>query len=173
MADCSLNIEQLVRKAQHGDRGCLEQLVSQAQQRLHADIYRLTLEDDLTAEIVQETIVEMYKIFGQLKDPQRFWAWLYKIAINKFRFHQRRQVLHKTVPISAVNPVSGGKDALATLIGEELKQSIFNAMRRLKPEHRAVLAMRCYREMDYALIAESLGCSRFAEKMQDLDLVDM
>ncbi|OHB59516.1 MAG: hypothetical protein A2173_05335, partial [Planctomycetes bacterium RBG_13_44_8b] len=165
MADYSLNIEQLVKKAQLGDKGCLEQLVSRAEERLRADVYRLTLEDELTAEIVQETIVEMFKIFGQLNDPQRFWPWLYKIAINKFRFHQRRENLRKAVPISSVNPASNSKDALTTLIGEELKQAIFEAMRRLKPEHRTILTMRCYREMDYALIAESLGCSRFAAKM--------
>lgn len=165
MADYSLNIEQLVKRAQLGDKSCFEQLVGLAQERLRADVYRLTLEDELTAEIVQETIVEMFKVFGQLNDPQRFWPWLYKIALNKFRSQKRRERIHKAVPISSVNPASDGKDTMTTLIGEELKQAIFEAMRRLKPEHRTILTMRCYREMDYALIAESLGCSRFAAKM--------
>ena len=165
MTDYNSNIEQLVKKAQLGDKNCLEQLVSLAEQRLRADIYRLTFENDLTSEIVQEAIAEMIKIFGQLKDPQRFWPWLYKIAINKFRLYQRKQFLHKTVPISDIEPVSDSKDVLSNLIGDELKQTIFDALRRLKPEHRAVITMRCYREMDYNMIAESLGCSKFAAKM--------
>ncbi len=165
MNESGSNIEQLVKKAQLGDKSCLEQLITLAEHRLRADIYRLTFEDELTSEIVQESIAEMFKIFGQLRDPQRFWPWLYKIAFNKFHLHQRKQILRKTVPISDVDPVSESKDALTALIGEELKQTIFDAMQQLKPEHRAVLTMRCYREMDYNMIAESLGCSRFAAKM--------
>jgi len=38
-------------------------------------------------------------------------------------------------------------------------------MQKLKPQHRAVLTMRCYRDMEYYEIAESMGCSEFAVKM--------
>jgi len=38
-------------------------------------------------------------------------------------------------------------------------------MQKLKPEHRAIINMRCYDEMAYAEIAKTLGCSEFAAQM--------
>ena len=35
----------------------------------------------------------------------------------------------------------------------------------LKTRHRAVLAMRCYEQMSYDEVAESLGCSNIAARM--------
>ena len=55
--------------------------------------------------------------------------------------------------------------AIATVVGQELKDIVLAAMQKLKPEHRAVINMRCYDEMDYAEIAKTLGCSKFAAQM--------
>ena len=54
---------------------------------------------------------------------------------------------------------------MAGAMSQELKGIILGAMRSLKPRHRTVLTMRCYREMEYSEIAESMGCSEFAAKM--------
>jgi DNA-directed RNA polymerase specialized sigma24 family protein len=52
----------LVKQAQLGDKGASDYLAEAARQRLRTDIYRLTLEHDLTQDIVQESLVEMFKI---------------------------------------------------------------------------------------------------------------
>ena len=139
-----------------------------ARERLRTDVYRLTLEHNLAQEIVQETLVEMLKILGNLREPDKFWPWLYKIALNKLRLHHRTRRRHNTVPLSSLpdaNLPSGGQEAMAGAISHELKQIVLSAMRQLKPRHRAVLTMRCYREMEYSLIANAMGCSEFAAKM--------
>jgi hypothetical protein len=58
-----------------------------------------------------------------------------------------------------------GHEVMTNVISSELKEIVVAAMRALKPRQRAVLTMRCYREMDYSDIADSLGCSEFAAKM--------
>jgi RNA polymerase sigma-70 factor (ECF subfamily) len=158
----------LVERAQLGDKECLDRLTELAQERLRADVYRLTLQYNLTQDIVQETLLEMFKILGKLRRADRFWPWLYRIALNKIRLHHRTEHCHKTVPVSATGDgdVEGtGREAMANLIGRELKEIVLGAMRKLKPRHRLVLTMRCYREMTYSEIAESMGCSEFAAKM--------
>lgn len=57
---------------------------------------------------------------------------------------------------------SGG---LENLVGQELKQIVSKAMQKLRTRHKAVLVMRCYDEMSYAEIAESMGCSEFSTRM--------
>jgi RNA polymerase sigma-70 factor (ECF subfamily) len=159
----------LVKQAQLGDTGSLERLAALAAESLRENVYRMTLEEELTQDIVQETVLEMLKIFGELKEADRFWPWVYKIALNKLRLHRRAERLRSTAPISAAGSVAeekNGRDAMSALAAKELKQIIFGAMGRLKAEHRAVLTMRCYKEMEYAAIAEAIGCTEFAARKQ-------
>lgn len=157
----------LVERARLGDKECHERLVKLAQESLCDDVYRMTLDHDLTQDIVQETILEMLKILGELQEADRFWPWLYKIALNKVRQHRRLQKRRSTVPISAMPDLQeqkNGREALSESAAKELKQIIFQAMRRLKPQHRAVLTMRCYKEMDYSMIAQAMGCTEFSAR---------
>lgn len=158
----------LVKQAQLGDKGAFNCLAEAARERLRTDFYRLTLDYDLTQEIVQESLLEMLKILRDLKEPDKFWPWLYKIALNKLRLQHRRRNRRKTVPLSDVadgNLPGQSQDVMADALSQELKQIVLGAMRRLKPRHRAVLTMRCYREMEYSAIADVMGCSEFAAKM--------
>lgn len=158
----------LVRRAQRGDRESLDHLTRLAQERLSVDVYRLTLRHDLAQEIVQETLIEMFKVLGDLKEAHKFWPWLYKIALNKLRLHHRREQRRKQVTASVAEDGARrgeGQEVMADVITGELRQIVVSAMRRLAPRQRAVLTMRCYREMDYSEIGESMDCSEFAAKM--------
>ncbi|MHC4260799.1 MAG: RNA polymerase sigma factor, partial [Planctomycetota bacterium] len=92
----------LVKRAQHGDKECLDRLARAASERLRVNVHRFTLEDNLTQDIVQETILEMLKVLGELREADRFWPWLYKIALSKIRLYHRREQRRKTMPISAM-----------------------------------------------------------------------
>ena len=158
----------LVKRAQLGHKESLDKLTELAEERLRVDVFRLTLQEDLAHEIVQESLFEMFRVLNDLKDAHRFWPWLYKIAINKMRLHYRTEKRRRTVTATAVGEkvsYGGSEQAMAGAISGELKDIVLNAMRRLKPRHRTVLTMRCYREMEYSQIAESMGCSEFAAKM--------
>ena len=158
----------LVKKAQFGDKQSFEGLARLAEKRLRVDVFRLTLQHELTQEIIQETLIEMFKVLRDLEDAHRFWPWLYKIALNKVRLHHRKERRRKTVYLSAAandKSKENGQEVMTNVISSELKEIVVAAMRALKPRQRAVLTMRCYREMDYTDIADSLGCSEFAAKM--------
>ena len=81
---------ELVRKAQLGDKECLNRLAEAARVHLREYVLRLTLREDLTQDIVQESILEMFKVFDKLKSAERFWSWLDGIAFNKVRSHYGR-----------------------------------------------------------------------------------
>jgi len=167
MSDADNYIE-LVKKAQRGDEDYLNRLTELARERLQVYVYRLTLEDAKSEDIVQESMLEMFKILGKLKEADRFWPWLYGIAINKIRRHERTERRQRTVSASDVGYGGAQKneqEGLENLVSQELKQMVSSAMRGLRTRHRAVLAMRCYDEMSYSEIAESLGCSEFAARM--------
>ena len=159
---------ELIRRAQHGDRQCLEQLAGQVRERLRTYVYRLTQRDDLAQEIVQETLLEMCKVLGKLKNNDRFWPWLYGIAVNKLRRHYRTEQTQKRLAVSSAKRkgrLKDRQDGLENLVSEELKQIVSGAMKKLRTRHKAVLIMRCYDGMTHSEIAESLGCSEFSTRM--------
>ena len=159
---------ELIERAQRGDRQCLGQLAQQARERLYTYVYRLTQQDDLAQEIVQESLLEMCKVIGKLQKSDRFWPWLYGIAINKLRRYYRTEQAQRRVAISSMKRKGTSKerqDGLENLVSEELKHIVSGAMKKLRTRHKAVLVMRCYDGMPYSDIAESMGCSEFSTRM--------
>ena len=159
---------ELIRRAQLGDKQCLGQLAQQARERLRTYVYRLTQRDDLAQEIVQESLLEMCKVLGKLKKADRFWPWLYGIAVNKLRRHYRTEQKQRRLAVSSAKrkaTLKERQDGLENLVSEELKQIISAAMQKLRTRHKAVLIMRCYDEMTHSEIAESMGCSEFSTRM--------
>jgi len=176
MYSCECDTLELVRKAQLGDRDSLNRLAETVRVRLHEYVYRLTLQEDLTQDIVQETILEMLRLFGKLRQTDRFWAWLQGIAFNKVRNHFGKQWRHKTRSLSQIGddnlPArdSGGygdrhcDDAVADAVTDELKQIVLRCIEALEPRQRAILTMRCYDHMSYADISKLMDCSEIGAR---------
>jgi len=162
------NFIELVKQAQLGDEKSLNRLAKLSRERLRIYVYRLTLADDVTQDIVQESMLEMFKFLDKLERADRFWPWLRRIATNKIHHRYKRERHGKTVSASEVGyrgVQKDGQEGLASLVSEELKQTVAAAMRQLKPRHREVLVLRCYEELAYSEIAEQMQCSEFAVRM--------
>ncbi|MHC4332849.1 MAG: RNA polymerase sigma factor [Planctomycetota bacterium] len=163
MAD-NKDYAELVVKAQFGDKQCRNRLAEVARMRLRGYVHRLTLQEDLAQDIVQETMLEMFKVFDKLKKTDQFWNWLYGIAFNKVRSHYGKQWRQKTVRLSDKQyklAVANAPDGLAEMVAAEWKEIVVRSMQELEPRHRAVLTMRCYDRMPYSQIAKVMGCSEF------------
>ena len=159
---CSDDYVKLVEQARLGDKDSLDRLAEVVRVRLREYVCRLTLQDDLTQDIVQESILEMFRVFDKLKRAERFWPWLYGIAFNKIRNHYGKQWRRKTISLSGVSEkIAGadGRDGLADAVTLEFKQIVLKSMDQLQPQHRAVLTMRCYDQ--YLSRGEYGSCHRF------------
>jgi len=160
---------ELVKQARLGDKVSLDNLAGLVRGRLYAYVYRIVLEENSAQDIVQESMLEMFKVLGDLERADRFWPWLRGIAFNKIRRHHTQEQRRRKVTLSRVRQPEGErKDSdggLANLVGEEIKQIVSNAMRELRPRHRKVLVMRCYEEMQYSEIAELMGCSELGVRV--------
>jgi len=146
---------------------------------LHEYVFRLTLQEDLTQDIVQETILEMLRLFGKLRQADSFWAWLQGIAFNKVRNHFGRRWRRKTRSLSEIGEhelpaqyadqddrlgYRHSNDALADAVADELKQIVLHCIESLEPRHRAILTMRCYDQMSYADIGKLMDCSEIGAR---------
>jgi len=82
----------LVVRAQSGDRGALEALLESVQRPLRRYLLGLIGDPSAADDVLQETLVRIYRKLPWLNDPALFRSWSYRIASREaFRFLSRRQ----------------------------------------------------------------------------------
>ena len=170
--DNSVNYPEIVRQAQLGNQESMERLTELAQGRVFAYIYRLTLDADLTQDLLQETMLEMVESLKRLRHAERFWPWLWRMALGKVQHYFRARRQEKAMQISMLEKerllqrsLRGEGNGLKTLISRELSEAIIEAMGKLKLRHRNVLILRCFEQMPYSEIASLMDCSEMATEV--------
>ncbi|MDI9431396.1 MAG: sigma-70 family RNA polymerase sigma factor, partial [Planctomycetota bacterium] len=148
-----IDIVELVRQAQHGDRQRMDRLAEAARSRLCAYIYRLTLNHDLAQDLVQETLLRMVEDIGNIERPDRFWPWLFRTALGQVQHHYRDQARARQIGFSLVSRqrfsdyLAHDRDnGLDRLMRKELAEAVVDAMAQLKLTYRSVLTLRCYEQ---------------------------
>ncbi|MHC4310476.1 MAG: RNA polymerase sigma factor [Planctomycetota bacterium] len=168
MEEVNIPIE-LISQAQLGNKDSLDRLVGIVWTPLKSYIFRRTLDDNLTEDIVQDSIIELIKMIGRLQRKDRFWPWLCKIALNKIRIYNRSERRKKAALMSKARreqrPNKYEEENVAELVNEELKQSVIKAMRKLKMRHREILALRCYESKSYSQIANEMDCTELGARL--------
>ena len=168
MDEVNIPIE-LISQAQLGKKDSLDRLVAIVWAPLKSYVYRRTLDDNLTEDIVQESILELIKIIDRLQKKDRFWPWLCKIALNKIRIYNRSERRRKATLMSKARrdqrPKRYQEENVAELVNEELKQSVLRAMRQLKLRHREILTLRCYESKNYSQIADEMDCTELGARL--------
>jgi RNA polymerase sigma-70 factor (ECF subfamily) len=156
----------LVRLAQQGRKDCMSRLAEQAEGKLCAYIYRVTLDHDLTQDLSQEALLQMVKSIKDLKQAERFWPWLYRIAQSKiqqhFKVRQRKAAISESPHYKDFLAHHSGDhqaDGLAQLAQKELSKKVMNAMQHMQQQYRAVLSLRCLEQLSYSDIGLAMECN--------------
>ncbi|HEC01916.1 MAG TPA: RNA polymerase sigma factor, partial [Phycisphaerales bacterium] len=162
----------LVRLAQQGHENCMSRLAEEAEGRLRAYIYRVTLDHDLTQDLSQEALLQMVKSLKSLKKAERFWPWLYRIAQSKIQQHYKTKQKKTAITESALyedflaQRCDGRQeDGFGQLARKELSRKVMSAMQRMQQNYRAVLSLRCLEQLSYADIGVAMECSEVTARV--------
>ena len=156
----------LVTGARRDDAESTEQLAHLAEPRIRAFIYRTTLDKDLTEDLVQETLLEMFKALKNSQEIKNFRPWIFQIAASKINMFFRARKRRPAVQFSAIEASTlervlqdDSGEAADHAIRRELVGFIIEAMSKLKRRQRAVVALRCFEDLSYAEIGQAMDCS--------------
>lgn len=164
----SFDYKELVEKSQQGDDESLNRLSGLVRDQLYTYVYRLTMRDELTQDVVQESMLQMFRFLDKLENADRFWPWLRQIALNQVRHHYTREKARGMVSMTDSGiEVEGddGNSGFSNLVTEELREIVAKTMGQMRSRYREVLVMRCYEEMEYSEIAEEMDCSEFSARV--------
>jgi len=141
-------------------------LVNAHSAEIHAYLWRLLRDPADADDCLQETFLRAFKARGRARDHANPRAWLYRIATNTARTHQRRRArdLARTAslePELAAAPGFGPAEQAAQ--GETLR-AIARAVDALPAQQRAALILRKYQELGYDQVAAALQCTEAAAR---------
>ena len=143
-----------VERAKRGDHDAFAMLVDVAIARLDAAARLILRDPELARDAVQEALIRAWRDLPGLRDPERFDAWLYRLTVNSSldlaRRRRRRPIEVEITPLDS--PLAA--DAAGQLADREL---VDEALKRLDPGHRAVVALHYLLGMPLAEVAASLG----------------
>ena len=149
--------EEVVRKAQRGDRDAFDLLVRTYQSAVFNHIFRLVNDRGLAEDLTQDVFVRVYQRLPSFSFKSRFTTWLFQIAVN--RVVDEMRVLDRR-PRPAELPVDDLL-AVADRSGEhsETIDAIWRAVDDLSVDLKTALLLRDVTGLSYAEMAETLGLS--------------
>ncbi len=83
--------ESVVRRARNGDDGAFNELVQAYRKRILGTIARLIGRPEDVEDVAQEVFVRLYFSLEQLRSPDVFEPWLYRLTVNAAYDYLRRQ----------------------------------------------------------------------------------
>ena len=167
-----IDVIELIKRTQLGEHGSADRLAEVARQRLFPYIYRLTLDHDLTQDLLQETLLKMVETLKDLRQPDRFWHWLFRTALGTVQHHYRERARTEAAKFSAFSKerlsehLSGNHDdGLSYVMRKELSETIVDGIAQLDLSYRNVLALRCYEQLSFAQIGNLMGCKELRARV--------
>jgi len=144
--------EQLVERAQNGDREAFEQIYRQQVGRIHALCWRLTGDADLAEELTQEAFIRAWRKLHLFGGRSALSTWLHRLTVNvvmaDHRVHGARR--QRQSPIDEVHSEQLVARREASDIGVDLERAIAT----LPPRARSVFVLHDVEGYGHAEIAE-------------------
>lgn len=90
----------LIRQAQAGDGAAFASIVRAYKQRIFGSVYRLLGRSDEVEDVGQDVFLRLHQSLGQLRDPEVFETWLYRLTMNTVYDHLRKKRRIQAVPMA-------------------------------------------------------------------------
>ena len=157
--------EAVIRRFLKGDEEAFTQLVRQWEGKVYNLALRFLGNREDAQDVAQETFLSVFRAVEELRDPSRFPAWLYRIALNHCRAHWRA-----SAPEVALEGAEAGADGerrhgpidgllnMGAQNSIEVRDMIRKALTALSPEHRTAIILKEYLGLTLEEVAQVMDC---------------
>lgn len=161
--------QELVARAQAGDNEAFAGLVERYQNKIYRLAKNITQNNEDAEDVLQEAFLKAYSHLDTFQRNAKFYTWIVRIAVNEALMKLRKRKSDRTVPLD--EPLDTGEETVNREIAvwednpekrysqEEMQQILEEAVESLKPDFRAVFALRDIEELNTEETAETLGIS--------------
>lgn len=160
--------QQLVERAQHGDKHAFELLVAKYQRKLGRLLSRFIRNPSEVEDVAQEAFIKAYRALPSFRGESAFYTWLYRIGINtakNYLVSQGRRAPTTTEFDS--EEAEGFEDAEQLrnintpeneLMSKQIAETVNKAMESLPDELKTAITLREIEGLSYEDIAGMMNC---------------
>jgi RNA polymerase sigma-70 factor (ECF subfamily) len=158
----------LFKAAQRGDMQAFEELVARHRDKVYARAFSMMRNEEDAVDLSQEAWVKAWQRLKQFQGDSSFLTWMTRIVINLCLDKLRKQKRERAESIENLEEESGGVERqmpittpnpTEKLERSELRARIDKALGQLSYEHRTVLILHEFEELEYKEIAKRMQCS--------------
>ena len=160
--------QQLVERAQGGDKRAFELLVEKYQRKLARLLSRLIRDPCEVEDVTQEAFIKAYRALPSFRGDSAFYTWLYRIGINTAKNYLvaagRRAPTSTQVEAEEAEEHQGGEllrdinTPESLLLSKEIADTVNAAIEALPEELRSAIQLRELEGMSYEEIAKLMEC---------------
>ena len=160
--------QQLVLRAQQGDKRAFELLVAKYQRKLGRLLSRLVRDPAEVEDVTQEAFIKAYRALPSFRGDSAFYTWLYRIAINTAKNYlvaMRRRAPTSTgfdnEDAESFEDAEQLRDTAtpeAELLGKQIAATVNRAMEQLPEDLRTAITLREIEGLSYEEIAGVMNC---------------
>jgi RNA polymerase sigma-70 factor (ECF subfamily) len=159
--------EELVVRAQAGDKRAFDLLVVKYQQKVANLISRYMRDSSEVLDVTQEAFLKAYRALPGFRGDSAFFTWLYRIAINTVKNHlvaqgRRPPGADLEAEVAEQMDMGGRLREQATpereLLTDEIARTVQAALDDLPDDLRTAIVLREIEGMSYAEIAQAMEC---------------
>jgi RNA polymerase sigma-70 factor (ECF subfamily) len=164
-----LSDEEAMSLVQNGDMDAFAELAHRHEQKLLNFLYRFVGNAAQAEDLVQATLLKVYRSRARFKGSGKFSTWLYTIAANVARDYLRKTKKYRFLSLDAPVGQSSnvidffeaeGQSACDSVQRKEMAKVVQLAIARLPREQRMVIVLSHYEDMAYNEIARIMKCSK-------------
>lgn len=136
------------------------QLVQKYQERLYWHIRKIVLSHDDADDVLQNTMIKIWKSLADFRSESGLYTWLYRIATNESLSFLKLKKKKSMAPWVDVEQRMGEDlEADPWFNGDEMQLLLQKAILKLPEKQRIVFNMKYFEEMKYEEMSEILGTS--------------
>lgn len=155
--DVDLSDVEALRAIANGDRRALESLYHRHRRALWSFIRNYVADAHLADEVLQDTLVAVWKAAPSFRGDSRVTTWMFGIARRQAYNHLRRR--HpEPVDTDALAPrTDSSPGPERVVVARDERDKVVDQIERLSPEHREALVLALAGDLSYGELSEMLG----------------
>ena len=160
--------QQLVERAQHGDKRAFELLVEKYQRKLGRLLSRFIRDPAEVEDVAQEAFIKAYRALPSFRGESAFYTWLYRIGINtakNFLVSQGRRAPTTTEfdseeaeGFEAAEQLRDINTPENMLMSKQVAEAVNKVMDTLPEELKIAITLREIEGLSYEDIADMMNC---------------
>ena len=153
----------LIRDAARGDEAAFAALMRQHRERVYRVARRVVASHETAEDITQHVFITMHRKLHTFRGDSKLSTWLYRVTTNACYDHLRRQRPEAELDFDRLPAREAGpRSQLAT---DEAVDTINGHIQMLPPKQRMTLTLRLCEELSFKEVAQAMGCSVNAAKV--------